>query len=144
MHRVVPRGPFTEFQKVALVLEIVAAYARVRYWLLTRSMPSVVRVVRTAGVASPPPFHFDPPEAATVAVRLGKAVNRTLQVAPLDSRCLVQSLVLVRLLATRGVSASLVIGTHSQPDFRAHAWVEHDSYPLLPLRGFGNSRLVEL
>jgi hypothetical protein len=71
-------------------------------------------------------------------------VTKTLRVLPTDSRCLVQSLVLSRLLATRGIPSTLVIGARSDSTFMAHAWVEHGGYPLLPQEGFEEYRLLEL
>lgn len=79
-----------------------------------------------------------------VAAHLGRAVYRTLRVLPTDSRCLVQSLVLSRMLSARGIPSTLVIGAHSRPEFAAHAWVEHDGRAVLPPRGFQDSRLLEL
>ncbi len=75
---------------------------------------------------------------------LGVAVARTLALVPGDTRCLARSLVLGALLARRGIPATLVIGAHAAPSFRAHAWVEHAGQPVLwPGDGtFG--RLVEL
>ena len=70
--------------------------------------------------------------------------TRTLRVLPTNSRCLVQSLVLSRLLATRGIPSTLVIGARSDSTFMAHAWVEHGGYPLLPREGFDEYRLPEL
>lgn len=76
--------------------------------------------------------------------RLGAAVVRTLSALPTDSRCLVQSLVLTRMLASRGVSARLVIGAKLDPEFSAHAWVEAGNIALLPADGYRDARLTEL
>ena len=81
---------------------------------------------------------------ARVARRLGWAVTRTLTLLPTDSRCLVQSLVLQRLLVARSIPSRLVIGARSDGPFMAHAWVECNSVAVLPSRGYENSRLVEL
>ena len=50
---------------------------------------------------------------------------------PGDSRGLVASLVLIAVLARRGVVASLVVG-RPRNGFGAHAWVEVDGLPALP------------
>jgi hypothetical protein len=71
-------------------------------------------------------------------------VHRTLGPLPLRSRCLVSSLVLIRLLAARGMHAKLVIGTSLQSTFIAHAWVEYEGSALLPPGDFRDGRLVEL
>ncbi|MDQ3569707.1 MAG: lasso peptide biosynthesis B2 protein [Actinomycetota bacterium] len=77
-------------------------------------------------------------------LRLGRAVSRTLRLLPTDSRCLVRSLVLTALLARRGLSSLLVIGVRSDPEFAAHAWVEHAGRPLLPPGEETFQRLLEL
>ena len=86
----------------------------------------------------------DGPEALEEARRLGRAVVRALALVPGDTRCLRRSLVLMQLLAKRGISARLVIGTRTSPDFLAHAWIEHDGEPVLPPGGSSFGRLVEL
>ena len=137
-----PRGgPLAPPQRARLGLEIVVAYARANWEL--RRVP-IEEVVARLRMAEPPrsPGH----DAAELeeARRLGGAVVRTLRFLPGDTRCLRRSLVMVRLLARRGIAARLVIGARTAPDFLAHAWVEHDGKPVLsPLDGsFG--RLVEL
>jgi hypothetical protein len=76
--------------------------------------------------------------------RLGRAVTRVLGPLPADSRCLMTSLVLCRLLARRGAAASLVIGVRGGSSFGAHAWVELDGHPLLPPNEGEFERLVTL
>jgi hypothetical protein len=78
------------------------------------------------------------------ARQLARTASLTLGLLPDDPRCLVRSLVLVELLARRGIAATLVIGTSAVADFRAHAWVELSGGPLLSSAGFGEGRLAEL
>jgi hypothetical protein len=78
------------------------------------------------------------------AWRLGQAVQRTLRLAPGDTRCLTRSLVLTRILARRGISSTLVIGARAKPRFQAHAWVEQAGQPVLPAGDGSYGRLVEL
>jgi hypothetical protein len=63
---------------------------------------------------------------------------------PGDTRCLMQALVLTRMLARRGIPARLVIGARTVPGFFAHAWVEHDGQPVLAIGDGLFDRLVEL
>jgi hypothetical protein len=77
-----------------------------------------------------------------VARRLGRAVGKTLRLLPTDSRCLIRSLVLTRLLARRAIPNTIVIGVRKAPDFQAHAWVEHEGRPILPAGEY--TRLTEL
>ena len=124
-------------RKLALSGEIVTAYVRARWLLRRHDLPHVLRQLRGS-----PRGH--PPTAAVSDERLARAVRRTLRTLPADSRCLMQSLVLTRLLARRDRSASLVIGVSPAGTFTAHAWVEREGVPLLPTHEDEFSRLAEL
>jgi hypothetical protein len=77
---------------------------------------------------------------------LARAVVRTLEAHPVDSRCLMRSLVLLRVLARRGVSGELVIAVRPEVSdtLGAHAWVEVRGEPLLAPAGSEHGRLVTL
>jgi hypothetical protein len=64
-------------------------------------------------------------------VRVARAVRRTLGALPGDSRGLIASLVLIAVLARRGIAASLVVG-RPRNGFGAHAWVEVRGLPAVP------------
>jgi Transglutaminase-like superfamily len=131
--------PLARVTKLALGLEILAAYARVR-WLLWRcDLVTTLKRLRVDGPGSRAPRHD-----GLGGQRLGNAVGRTLRVLPTDSRCLMRSLVLSSLLARRQIDSSLVIGVRSDPSFAAHAWVEQDGEALLPDGDEHYLRLVEL
>ena len=141
MKRIPPDRPLAPLERARLGVEIVAAYARANLELRRVPIEEVMarlRVAESSAVAAHGASELEE------ARRLGGAVVRTLRFLPGDTRCLRRSLVLVRLLARRGIAARLVIGARTAPDFLAHAWVEHDGKPVLsPLDGsFG--RLVEL
>lgn len=125
--------------RLRLAGEIVGAYAQARRALRHRPLPDVVADLR-GGAAT---VDADRPDAGP---RLARAVVRTLEPLPLDSRCLMRSLVLLRLLARRGVAGRLVIAvTPNQSDqLAAHAWVELDGRPLLAPGGFEDGRLLTL
>ena len=72
------------------------------------------------------------------------ATARVLSLLPTDSRCLMRSLVLLRLLAVRGVTSTLVIGVKTEPAFAAHAWVEWEGAGLLPTGSGEYRRLTEI
>jgi len=128
-------GPRLEYrfslaEKRQLAAEIAAAYVRVR-WLLWRTGSDVPRTVERLRAVEPV---GDPPggeEADRAGLRLGRAVARGLSRLPFDSRCLMRSLVLLSLLARRGIHSTLVIAVRPGPTFESHAWVERDSVPLL-------------
>jgi hypothetical protein len=128
-------------QKLQLGREILVSYVHVRRLLWRRKdLPTVLGLLR-----EPPQRLRKPPEADALrsGVRLGSAVGKALNVIPADSRCLVRSLVLTRILAVRGIESVFVIGVNADPvDFGAHAWVEHAGVALLPPSDF--QRLAEL
>jgi hypothetical protein len=136
--------------KARLAIEIVAAYTRV-LWLLRRDgLPGTIAMLRAPTHAGLAPAAVDAAPAAAgdplvVGRQLGRAVVRTLAPLPRGSRCLTRSLVLLSLLARRGVAVGLVIAVQpsAHPSLDAHAWVEVDGSPLLaPALNYG--RLVTL
>lgn len=130
--------------KVVLAAEIIGVYLRVRWLMRRHDIRSIVAAMRVPSATQPAGLAPGSLEARLLAVRLGGAVRQTLGLLPADSRCLVQSLVLSRLLSARAIPCTLVIGARSEPQFSAHAWVEHEGHPVLPPRGFDESRLVEI
>ena len=137
-----PEAPLSLGRKLALGVEILSAYARVRRLLRRGGVPGAVESLRTV-----PPSESRPRttrESELVGLRLGQAVVRVLGLLPSDSRCLMSSLVLTRLLATRGIPSALVIGVASEPPFAAHAWVETGDVPLLPPHEPDYAQLVRM
>jgi len=118
-HRLPPRA------KAQLGVEIAATYLQVRSALRRRDIRAVVTDLRSGD--RPALRHSD-----LAAARLAAVVRRSLASAPPRSRCLVQSLVLMRLLARRGIESSLVIAVSPGRAFAAHAWVESGGRELLP------------
>jgi hypothetical protein len=128
----------TPRQKVALVVEIIAVYVRVRWDLRRTGLKPTLESLREqtghpAGI-----------DAVALGRRLAAPVARTLALLPADSRCLMRSLVLTRLLARRGVSTDLVISVRPGGHFAAHAWIEHAGVALLPADAPAFERLVTL
>jgi hypothetical protein len=136
-----PSTRFTPRQKIALAREITASYVRARRWLLRRRIEDAVAEARLRD--GPRDRDLGPEEAWQLAWRLGRVVERGLDHLPGDTRCLTRSLVLVQLLARRGIASTLVIGVKADP-FRAHAWVEHDGKALLNPSDFCAGRLTEI
>jgi hypothetical protein len=126
--------------RARLAAEILAAYAQSRRALRREPIATVVAGLRSRSPAAAAPI----PDSLYEARRLGRAVARLLAHVPGDTRCLVRSLVLTRLLASRGIEAKLVIGARTAPEFLAHAWVEHDGEPVLDPGDDSFGRLVEL
>jgi hypothetical protein len=130
-------------EKGRLAIEIVGVYVHVLRLLRHDTLPNAIAVLR-----APAPRASDLPTNGAAlgdGRRLGRAVARTLAPLPRGSRCLTQSLVLLALLARRGVAADLVIAVRPavDPSLDAHAWVEVAGQPLLaPANDYG--RLVTM
>jgi hypothetical protein len=140
MHRL---PPINRREKARLLVEILATYPLALRRLRSNDLPAMIRAARRGARAEP--VIGDPAVRAATAVRLGKAVVRSLMLLPTDQRCLIRSLVLSRVLARRGIPATLIIGVGRDGDtFEAHAWVEHEGVPLLPPGKGHFERLIEL
>jgi hypothetical protein len=129
-------------ERTRLASEIVVAYVKTRRALRRAPIAAVVARLRLQPSPSASPALVE--DRLNEARNLGHAVARTLTILPGDTRCLMQALVLTRLLARRGVPAKLVIGARTAPSFFAHAWVEHAGQPVLSTGGGLFDRLVEL
>lgn len=123
---------------VSLAGEILTSYARVRRSLSARGLLGAVETARASrprrGLSS----------ATMEPRRLARAVDRALTPLPVDSRCLMSSLVLTALLARRAITSSLVIGVRPGERFGAHAWVELGGAPVAPTGEEPFGRLVVL
>lgn len=127
-------------RRIRLATEILVTYRRAKRAMRRTDIRAAIATVRAGGRARPRPG----PVATQEAVRLGRAVTRTLTALPLDDRCLAQSLVLTGLLARRQTPNTLVIGARPGADFGAHAWIEVDGVPVLATDDEEFPRLVEL
>jgi hypothetical protein len=130
-------APLRASDRVALALEIVVAYVQARR-AIRRDLREALRILRASSDGVGP----EPADALAVGRRLGRAVRRTLSMLPVDSRCLMTSLVLTRLLAARGIDSQLVISVSPGEKFGAHAWIEHDGAALLPPEASEEARLT--
>ena len=137
-----PLGPLA---RARLAGEIVGACLKARHYLREAPIESVIANLRAANASAASAAARNPtPTNLEQARRLGRAVAATLRLLPGDTRCLVRSLVLTRLLARREIPARLVIGARAEPDFLAHAWVECAGAPVLSPGDGSFARLVEL
>jgi hypothetical protein len=126
--------------KARLTVEVYLAYGRARWLLWRRDLPAVVGTVERRATFT----RRTDDSVLRLGARLGRITTRSLALLPTDSRCLVRSVVLMSLLARRGIATALVIGVKPGTEFEAHAWVERDGWPLLPAGAGTYSRLVEL
>jgi Transglutaminase-like superfamily len=122
-------------ERAALVAEILATYVTVRWQVRRHDLPTAVAALR--GGRRLAVVDREPRRLAAFAERIVARI-------PGDSRCLMRSLVVLAMLARRGIDVRLVVAARPTPDFAAHAWVERNGDPLLPTRGFGDARMAEL
>jgi hypothetical protein len=131
--------PLRLVERGVLAGEILATYGLVRRSQARSTLPETVQYLRDVETDA-----RCVEQPVRTARRLGRAVIRTISPLPGDSRCLVRSLVLTRLLARRGIEGRLVVGVTSPAGFEAHAWVELDGVPVLDPGPPRFERLVEL
>ena len=122
---IAPPRPLPPPAKLRLRAEIAWTTLRVRRLLRRNDLSATLGRCRGAtGQSAPAPARDD-------VVRVARTVRRTLGALPGDSRGLIASLVLIAVLARRGLDASLVVG-RPRNGFGAHAWVEVRGLPALP------------
>lgn len=127
--RVPPRSPIPARVKAAILAEVLATYVTGLRQLRRDDLKAMAAWSRATRVRLQ---QVEPADERDLAIRLGSVVGRILSVLPTDSRCLIRSLVVVRVLRRRGIETRLAIGVKPGPPFEAHAWVEHDGRPVLP------------
>jgi hypothetical protein len=126
--RPAPR-PVPIARKAGLVLQIWWSFVRVHWGLVRQPLPELVRDLARPAASAP---------ATPNPARLARAVDRALRVRGRRPRCLINALVLFRLLRRAGADAVLVIGLLPEaPDHEAHAWVELDGRDVGPPPGRG-------
>jgi Transglutaminase-like superfamily len=122
---IAPPRPLPPPAKLRLRAEIAWTTVRVRRLLRRNDLSATLGRCRgETDQSAPAPARDD-------VVRVARTVRRTLGALPGDSRGLIASLVLIAVLARRGVDASLVVG-RPRNGFGAHAWVEVRGLPALP------------
>lgn len=134
--------PYSFAGRLLLGAEVLLTYIEVRWLLWRRDLPAVVAAIRAEDPGRP--AQAEGVASVKLGARLARVTSRCLTPLPTDSRCLAQSLVLMALMARRGVASALVIGVRPGSDFGAHAWVEREGMPLLPSGGDTYSRLLAL
>ena len=124
------RGPLPLATKAQLIARIGGTFLLVHWRLRRDPLPRVVESFAGRDLRGLPRVD---------ARRLSRIVHGTLHVGPLRPRCLVNALVLFRLLRAQGDSAELVIGLpHDPRDHEAHAWVELERVDVGPPPGKGS------
>jgi len=132
----VPR-PLLPPAQLRLRAEIAWTTLRVRRLLRRNDLSAALD--RCRNVAAP----SEPAPSRDEVVRVARAVRRTLGALPGDSAGLIASLVLIAVLARRGLDASLVVG-RPRKGFGAHAGVEVGGLPARPAAKDKFAQLVAL
>ena len=133
-----PVGQLRTSDRLRIAVEVLANYVPMWRAVRTNDLSHMASAARAASR----PLHTPPDEEAETAARLGGIVQSVMRVLPTDKRCLITSLVTLRVLSNRSIDGRLVIGVQTGDSFTAHAWVEHDDRPILPAGGY--IRLHEL
>ena len=109
----------------SILVTFVVVHVRLRRFTLPKVVSSLGRVDADRG------YRVDPR-------RLGRIISRMLRLGDRHARCLINSLVLFRLLRQQGDDPELVIGLPESPeDVTAHAWIELDDKDVGPPPGRG-------
>ena len=132
-----PPRPLLPPAQLRLRAEIAWTTLRMRRILRRNDLSAALD--RCRNVAAP----SGPAPSRDEVVRVARAVRRTLGALPGDSRGLIASLVLIAVLARRGLDASLVVG-RPRNGYSAHAWVEVGGLPALPAAKDKFAQLVAL
>jgi hypothetical protein len=128
-------------ERMRLGGEIVVAYLSARRLMRRRPLPDAVAALRLGAGDGRDATGAGLP----LARHLASATVRTITLMPADSRCLMRSLVLTRLMGRRGLGSTLVLSVSAQPSqFEAHAWIEHAGVALLPAQPYGHEKIVRL
>ncbi|MBE2317983.1 lasso peptide biosynthesis B2 protein [Solirubrobacter sp. CPCC 204708] len=133
-------GGLSTLAKLVLAGEIVGVYARARWLLRSHDAPSTLQRLRSPSrgrrATGQPP--------AGLGRHLAWATVKVLAVLPVDDRCLLQSLVLARLMAVRGLAHEVVFSVASGAGFEAHCWVETGGAALLEPGGDAHIEILRL
>ena len=130
--------------RVLLATEILLVYGRVRRLFRKATLPELLEHLRAPSNNRLIPLPLE--DADHDGKKLGDVVIRVLDPLPFDSRCLMRSLVLLRLLERRGKQSELVIAFQKSGEhaLEAHAWIVLAGRPLLTPALNGYRHLVTL
>jgi hypothetical protein len=125
-------------EKARLVARVWVRFGLVTVALRRKALPALVGELAETDKS--------PPGRSYSAATLSNAVHRSLRLGSRRPRCLVQALVLFRLLREQGEPAELLIGLPPQaPNQEAHAWVELDGRDVGPPPGrHGHEEMARL
>lgn len=124
-------------RRARLAAEVLGAYARVRRSVRRGPITDVVADLQGGGTT-------ERPDDLALAEHLAWATARTLALLPTNTRCLMQALVLTRVMARRGLRTTFVLSASSGARFEAHAWLEHAGVAILQPAGADHQHLLRV
>lgn len=113
----------------SVVLDVFVTVAKMRRQLKKQRLKSILQVLDEYRHTRTSPVSISEAETRRRIADAANAFNRIRPYVPIETRCLIDSLAMVRFLAKRGLHSSLVMGVACDP-FSAHAWAQHGSLVL--------------
>lgn len=113
----------------SVVWDVFIIVAKMRRQLRKRSLKFILQALSEYRRARICVADIDETEVQRRVTEAAIAFNRTRPYVPIETRCLIDSLSMVRFLAKRGLHSNLVMGVACDP-FSAHAWVQHGALVL--------------
>lgn len=117
------QGPGRASASIGVVLEVACLAGLTRAQLALRGLQKVSEDLSTYRDARAQPSSILTESTATRLISEAAVFRRARHYVPIASRCLPDSLSLVRFLAKRGLHARVVFGVMGDP-FAAHCWVQ--------------------
>jgi len=104
--------------------DVFIAVCMMRWQLKTRRLKSILQGLTAYRHTHTSSAVGAEPECQQRLSEVATDFNRVRPYVPIETRCLIDSLSMIRFLARRGLYAHLVMGVTCDP-FSAHAWVQH-------------------
>lgn len=126
----VPEMPSTNGRIPASVIwDVFIIVAKMRRRLKKQRLKSILRALSEYRRTRTRLADIDEAEVQRRVIEAANDFNRVRPYVPIETRCLIDSLSMVRFLAKRGLHSNLVMGVACDP-FSAHAWVQRGALVL--------------
>jgi hypothetical protein len=113
----------------SVIRDVFVIVARTRRQLRKQPLKSILQALSEYRRTRTSLIAIDEAEVQRLVAEAANAFNRVRPYVPIETRCLIDSLSMVRFLAKRGLHSNLVMGVACDP-FSAHAWVQHGALVL--------------
>lgn len=112
-----------------VVLDVFVTVTKMRQQLKKQRLKSILQVLDEYRSTRTSLAAISEAEVQRRIADAANAFNRIRPYVPIETRCLIDSLAMVRFLAKQGLHSNLVMGVACDP-FSAHAWAQHGSLVL--------------